>query len=96
MRKIVVLSSAFVVMLASGPGYPQTAVSESRMPGMTMSDSRPEDVSYETHGQQINPAAATRAVRIEYKEVCDVHTRRVQIDVRGSIDGGAKCEATPG
>ncbi len=96
MCKIVLLSSAFVVLAAPMLSYSQAPVTESRVAAATVSDSRPADVSDDTSAQQINSSAAARAVRADYQGACDGRMRRIQVDVRGSIDGGAKCGASPG
>ncbi|MDR6410141.1 hypothetical protein [Paraburkholderia terricola] len=96
MFKTSVLSSIFVVLAAPTLSYSQAVVTESRVIAVTVSDSRPAGVDDDMPGRPTLSSPAARAVHIDYESACDGRMHRVQVDMRGSIDGGARCGAFPG
>ncbi|MDR5753865.1 MULTISPECIES: hypothetical protein [unclassified Caballeronia] len=85
MWKIILCGSVIVVASTSVPGQSSVAAGEGR-----------REASPEGAEMQVAAAATRPVVRTRYDTMCGANARRVQVDLRGSIDGGARCKLEAG
>lgn len=87
MWKIILCGSVIVVASTSVPGQSSVAAGEDRR------QASPESAEMRVAGTATQPRPVVRA---RYDTMCGANARRVQVDLRGSIDGGARCKLEAG